>query len=82
MKIGAADQKEKMPLATSKLKSSTMILRILTFCLFLIVFALAIEDQICNDNECYPRIFVPTEEFQVVKEGQELPKGRLSKIQF
>jgi len=33
------------------------------------------EDQICHDNECYPRIFVPKEEFQVVREGQEIPKG-------
>ena len=28
-----------------------------------------------NAAECYPRIFYPTEEFQIIKEGQEIPSG-------
>ena len=48
------------------------------FVLFLLV-ALCIkaaEEQICHNNECYPRIFIPKEEFQAVREGQEIPKGK------
>jgi hypothetical protein len=52
-----------------------MILQILTFFLLFKVFALANNEQVCNDNECYPRIFVPTKDFQVIKEGQEIPAG-------
>lgn len=36
------------------------------------------NSQICstqNPHECYPRVFVPTDEFQVVREGQEIPPG-------
>ena len=40
------------------------------------------ETSICNENECYPRVFVPTDEFQVVKEGQEIPKGNLDEGHF
>ena len=35
-------------------------------------------DIIChtsNREECYPRIFQPTEEFQTVHDDQELPSG-------
>ncbi|KAF7544092.1 hypothetical protein G7Z17_g10222 [Cylindrodendrum hubeiense] len=35
-------------------------------------------DLIChtsNPDECYPRIFQPTDEFQTVREDQELPNG-------
>jgi hypothetical protein len=60
-----------------------ILLRFLTVCLIALValsFAVevsTVEDNtnICHGNECYPRVFVPTEEFQVVKEGQEIPKG-------
>ena len=31
--------------------------------------------EICHENECYQRIFVPTEDFQEIKEGQEIPAG-------
>ncbi|EER32665.1 conserved hypothetical protein [Candida tropicalis MYA-3404] len=37
------------------------------------------EELICPDPEnpldCYPKIFVPTKEWQVIKEGQEIPPG-------
>ncbi|RCK63277.1 Nucleotide exchange factor SIL1 [Candida viswanathii] len=37
------------------------------------------EELICPDPEnpldCYPKIFIPTEEWQVIKEGQEIPPG-------
>lgn len=35
-------------------------------------------DLICspeNSEDCYPKIFHPTEEFQIVREGQEIPAG-------
>ncbi|PNY24825.1 Histone-lysine N-methyltransferase SMYD3 [Tolypocladium capitatum] len=35
-------------------------------------------DLIChssNPKECYPRVFQPTDEFQIVHDDQELPKG-------
>lgn len=35
-------------------------------------------DLIChtsNPDECYPRVFQPTEEFQIVHDDQELPQG-------
>jgi nucleotide exchange factor SIL1 len=38
----------------------------------------AITDLICpTDNaiDCYPRIFQPTKDFQVIREGQDLPPG-------
>lgn len=54
---------------------STMILRILVFFLLCTAFALANTEKICHGGECYPRIFVPTEDFQIVKEGQEIPRG-------
>ena len=53
----------------------TMILRISIF-LILIVFVMASSDEICHEGECYPRIFDPKEDFQVIKEGQEIPAGR------
>lgn len=28
-----------------------------------------------NTGDCYPRIFEPTEEFQLIKEGQDIPPG-------
>lgn len=36
------------------------------------------SDLIChtdNPSECYPRVFVPTDEFQTVHEDQEIPPG-------
>ncbi|KAG6008935.1 hypothetical protein E4U43_000080 [Claviceps pusilla] len=36
------------------------------------------SDLIChtsNPDECYPRIFQPTDEFQIVHDDQEIPKG-------
>lgn len=37
------------------------------------------EELIClnpeNPLDCYPKIFVPTSEWQVIKEGQEIPPG-------
>lgn len=35
-------------------------------------------DLLCDPsapNDCYPRVFQPTEEFQAVRDGQELPSG-------
>lgn len=35
-------------------------------------------ERICatdNQDDCYPKIFQPTEEFQIVREGQEIPHG-------
>lgn len=60
-----------------------ILLRFLSVCLIALValyFAMEVSMEeentdICHGNECYPRVFVPTEEFQVVKEGQEIPKG-------
>ncbi|CAH0059701.1 unnamed protein product [Clonostachys solani] len=60
------------------------------FALFLIVFSALVvasepqpspaadEDLIChtsNPDECYPRIFQPTDEFQIVQPDQHLPEG-------
>jgi nucleotide exchange factor SIL1 len=66
------------------------LLRFVTLCLVALVafsFALGVSDvhdeaNICKGNECYPRVFVPSEEFQVVKEGQEIPKGFTTQSQF
>jgi hypothetical protein len=33
------------------------------------------ETEICNKEECYPLYFKPTNEFQIVKPGQRIPKG-------
>jgi nucleotide exchange factor SIL1 len=35
------------------------------------------DDLICpeTDEDCYPRVFQPTEDFQIIKEGQDLPPG-------
>ena len=36
------------------------------------------EDLICSSTDvtdCYPRTFVPTEDFQTIKEGQDVPAG-------
>ncbi|KAL8920170.1 MAG: hypothetical protein Q9208_006416 [Pyrenodesmia sp. 3 TL-2023] len=36
----------------------------------------ASTDLICHTNqECYPRIFQPTEQFQTIRDGQDLPPG-------
>ncbi|RUS25196.1 hypothetical protein BC938DRAFT_472500 [Jimgerdemannia flammicorona] len=40
------------------------------------------KDIICVDGNCYPRIFQPTNEFQVVKEGQEVPPGLHIRMDF
>jgi len=53
-----------------------MIKRIFAFMFFFFVTLIfSNEDHICKNGECYPRIFIPTEEFQVIKEGQEIPQG-------
>ncbi len=42
------------------------------------VSSVADEDLICSstdETDCYPRIFVPTEQFQVIREGQDIPSG-------
>ena len=52
-------------------------LLILAILPLLIALAVAKQDEICHDGECYPRIFVPTEKFQVIKEGQEIPGGTI-----
>jgi len=52
-------------------------LLILAILPLLIHQAIANQDDICRDGECYPRIFVPTREFQVIKEGQEIPGGTI-----
>jgi len=59
-------------------------------CLSLPIFARAISpavespspladtDLICpskNPSDCYPRVFQPTKDFQIIKEGQDLPPG-------
>ncbi|CUS13719.1 unnamed protein product [Tuber aestivum] len=33
------------------------------------------SDLICHSGTCYPRVFQPTHEFQVVRDDQELPPG-------
>jgi nucleotide exchange factor SIL1 len=33
------------------------------------------EDEICVEHECYPRVFVPSEEFAIIRQGQEIPAG-------
>lgn len=38
------------------------------------------SDLICVEEptkECYPRVFEPTKEWQIVKKGQEIPGGKL-----
>ncbi|RIA87445.1 armadillo-type protein [Glomus cerebriforme] len=50
--------------------------------LFLFAFSLETNNEICNENECFPRVFVATEEFQEVREGQEIPPGLHVKIDF
>jgi hypothetical protein len=67
-----------------------ILLRFLAVCLIaLVALSFAVEmstaegnENICHGNECYPRVFVPTEEFQLVKEGQVIPKGIDSQEQF
>jgi hypothetical protein len=53
----------------------TMLLLILSCFPLLLLGVIVGTDEICYDGDCYPRIFVPAEEFQVVKEGQEIPAG-------
>jgi hypothetical protein len=69
---------EPLQLATSRQAKTTftMLLRIFSFFLLVTAYCLANGEQICHNNDCFPRIFVPTEEFQVVKEGQEIPRGK------
>lgn len=33
------------------------------------------EDIICHGSKCYPRVFIPTEEFQVIELDQVIPAG-------
>jgi nucleotide exchange factor SIL1 len=40
------------------------------------------ETEICHAQECYPLYFVPTNEFQIVKPGQRIPKGLHVSIDF
>lgn len=35
----------------------------------------SLASTICNGGECYPEIFEPTNEWQIVKEGQHIPPG-------
>ncbi|KAI5846140.1 hypothetical protein BZA05DRAFT_407054 [Tricharina praecox] len=35
----------------------------------------ASTEQICHGDTCYPRVFVPTHEFAVIKSDQEIPTG-------
>lgn len=56
-------------------------------CLSLVVVAEAISSSasektetklICspvNETDCYPQVFVPTKDFQVIREGQDIPPG-------
>lgn len=53
----------------------TMLLLMLSCFPLLLLGVIVGTDEICYDGDCYPRIFVPAEEFQVVKEGQEIPAG-------
>lgn len=42
------------------------------------VAPVADEELICSstdENDCYPRTFAPTEEFQIIREGQDIPAG-------
>ncbi|RGB37583.1 armadillo-type protein [Rhizophagus diaphanus] len=50
--------------------------------LFLFVSSLETNNKICKGNECYPKEFAATEEFQEVREGQEIPPGLHVKIDF
>ncbi|CAG8508997.1 508_t:CDS:2 [Funneliformis caledonium] len=49
---------------------------------FLTIFVLPLEakEEICNGDECYSKEFVATEEFQEVREGQEIHPGLHVKI--
>jgi len=55
-------------------------IRRIAILLILIAYVMANSDEICHGGECYPRIFEPTEEFQSIKEGQEIPTGTPSSI--
>lgn len=34
------------------------------------------RDLICaSDNDCYPKVLIPTEEWQQIREGQDIPQG-------
>ena len=33
------------------------------------------EGIICHGSKCYPRVFIPTEEFQVIEPDQDIPAG-------
>jgi hypothetical protein len=57
-----------------------MSLRIFIFFLLFALCTTANDEQICRGGQCYPRIFLPTGEFQLVKEGQEIPAGNLIQL--
>ena len=40
------------------------------------------ENEICNKNECYPKYFKPTTEFQPIKPGQLIQKGLHIRIDY
>lgn len=40
------------------------------------------EEIICHGKSCYPRIFQPTDEFQIVREDQIIPKGLYVRMDF
>lgn len=40
------------------------------------------SQDICNQESCYPKYFIPTNEFQVIKDGQILPEGLHVRMDF
>lgn len=79
-----------MPSIRSKRKSLPLIFALILGILLLIAAPVAASSQpspqagseksdlIChtsNPEECYPRVFQPTDEFQTVRDDQELPSG-------
>ncbi|CAG8549101.1 1151_t:CDS:2 [Acaulospora colombiana] len=60
-------------------------IRFISFLIYLLItLAIAHENvEICDKNGyCYPKVFVPTNEFTEVLEGQEIPSGLHIKIDF
>lgn len=65
-----------MKIFTKKLLYSFYIIcALLVIFIFLSSFSLDTSDEICNENGCFPKVFVATEEFQEIHEGQEIPPG-------
>ncbi|KAK5987357.1 Nucleotide exchange factor SIL1 [Cladobotryum mycophilum] len=77
-------------MATVRLRSGPLSLFLVVFLGLFLGFATAASssgskqpskpasDLIChtsNPDECYPRVFQPTDEFQIVRDDQELPNG-------